>query len=284
MIMSSPLAGRSPSDSSGLKELTRQRLPALFQALKALAGFKEDMDVRRALKNLDRLSQCSKKDLANAQIVEALIKQAGLHKSIGVGEEYEWPAELDAYTDKGLKIWQYPSQFSKYLAFLSHYQIRSYLEIGVAYGGTFVFTVSFLDRFSPGLRATCIDVRDPSPLIKRFSESRSFQYVTDKSSELFRHVDANTNFDLVLVDGDHSKQGAMSDFELVRDKAKIIAFHDIVNFKTPGAVEAWLDLKENHSDAFECYEFIDQYDELIQKNHGKSLLGIGVAVRKDLAT
>ena len=31
----------------------------------------------------------------------------------------------------------------------------------------------------------------------------------------------------------------MSDFLLVKDKARLIAFHDIVNFKTTGAIEAW---------------------------------------------
>lgn len=263
-----------------MKELTRQNFPALFHGLKSLARLKEDRDVKRALGILNELRQSTIQDLQDPQVVEGLLKQAGLHKSIGVGDEHEWPAELETYTNKGLKIWQYPSQYSKYLTFLSQHKIRTYLEIGVAYGGTFVFTVSYLDRLIPGLKATCIDVREPSLLVSRFAESNSFRYITDKSCELFRHVAPNTCFDLVLVDGDHSKQGAMSDFHLVKDRAQIIAFHDIVNFKTPGAIDAWKEVKENYGDVYEFHEFIDQYDELLRKNQGKSLFGIGVAVRK----
>ncbi|MFM1798086.1 MAG: hypothetical protein RLZZ117_364 [Cyanobacteriota bacterium] len=269
--------------SFSLKEFTRQSFPALFRGLKNLARLKEDRDVKRALAKLETLSQTTTQALQQPQIIEALIIQSGLHQSIGVGEEYEWPASLEAHTNKGLKIWQYPSQFSQYLTFLSHHQIRSYLEIGVAYGGTFVFTVSYLDRFNPGLKATCIDVREPSQLISRFAAARSFQYITDKSCELFNHLDPTTCFDLVLVDGDHSKHGAMSDFHLVKDRAKIIAFHDIVNFKTPGAIEAWQELKEQHGDRYEFHEFIDQYHELTRKNQGRRLFGIGVAVNKRMS-
>ncbi|MFN9623861.1 MAG: class I SAM-dependent methyltransferase [Cyanobacteriota bacterium] len=276
--VSSGLSGESQS----LKEFARQKLPAVFQVLKSAARFKEDMDVKRSLGILARLNKCSPQDLKTVSFLEHLVAQAGLHESSGVGVERDWPKELEKFTNKGLKIWQSPAQFSKYLCFLSQYNIQSYLEIGVAYGGTFVFTVGYLDRLHPGLKATCIDVCEPSLLIKRFAGYRSFQYITDKSCTLFQHLDPSTHFDLVLVDGDHSRQGAMSDFHLVRDRAKIIAFHDIVNYKTLGAIEAWKEVKENYGDAFEFHEFIDQYDELMQANQGQGLFGIGVAVSKHL--
>ena len=72
----------------------------------------------------------------------------------------------------------------------------------------------------------------------------------------------------------------MSDFFLVKAKARLIAFHDIVNFKTLGAIEAWNELKENYGDEFEFFEFIDQYDELLAKQPNRKLFGIGVAVKK----
>jgi hypothetical protein len=96
----------------------------------------------------------------------------------------------------------------------------------------------------------------------------------------YQTLDPATELDLVFVDGDHSKEGAMSDFLLVKDKACLIAFHDIVNFKTTGAIEAWNELKENDGDDFEFFEFIDQYDELLARQPNRKLSGIGVAVKK----
>lgn len=263
-----------------LKEFTRQHIPPLFEVLKATWSLQERLEVQKALKSLHMLEDAGHDQLKDAQIVEELIQKAGLHKSGGVGEEYEWPKQLDPFTDKGLKIWQYPIQFSKYLVFLSQFTIRSYLEIGVAYGGTFVFTTEYLRQFNPSVHGTCIDVRVPSLLLQLFAKQNSFQYITAKSCELFQHVKPETSFDLVLVDGDHSREGAMNDFLLVKDKAKIIAFHDIVNFKTSGAIEAWEELKINYSDQFDCFEFTDQYPELLHKQPGRKLLGIGVAVKK----
>lgn len=265
-----------------LKEFAREHLPPLFQALKATWTLQERLEVARALRFIDGLQEIRPKQLQDAETIEALIKKAGLHKSGGEGEEYEWPSELDPFTDRGLKIWQYPTQFSKYLAFLSQFQINSYLEIGVAYGGTFVFTTEYLRRFNPNLNAYCIDVRVPSLLLELFAKKRRFAYITAKSSELYAHVDSDTRFDLVLVDGDHSRDGAMKDFFLVKDHAKIIAFHDIVNFKTPGAIDAWQELKADYANKFDCYEFTDQYDELMARQPGRKLLGIGVAVKKSV--
>ncbi|MFN9057798.1 MAG: class I SAM-dependent methyltransferase [Cyanobacteriota bacterium] len=265
-----------------LKEFTRQHIPPLFEALKATRSLQERLDVQKALKSLHMLEAAGRDRLKNPQILEEFIQKAGLHKSGGVGEEYEWPKQLDPFTDRGLKIWQYPIQFSKYLVFLSQFSIRSYLEIGVAYGGTFVFTTEYLSKFNPSVNATCIDVRVPSLLLQLFAKQTSFQYITAKSCELFQHVKPETSFDLVLVDGDHSRNGAMNDFFLVKDKANIIAFHDIVNFKTPGAIEAWEELKTNYSDEFDTFEFTDQYPEPLHKDPGRKLLGIGVAVKKTM--
>lgn len=195
-------------------------------------------------------------------------------------DEYEWPPSLAVHTGKGLQVWQYPNQFSKYLAFLSAYKINSYLEIGVAYGGTFVLTLEYLSRLNTDLVACCVDVRNPSALFDVYSDFRSFTYVVAKSSDLFDHVDRDSRFDLVFIDGDHSRNGVVNDFLMVKDRASIIGFHDIVNFKTPGTIAAWRDIKKDFADSFDFFEFVDQYPALAGGGEGKSLLGIGVAVKK----
>ncbi len=71
----------------------------------------------------------------------------------------------------------------------------------------------------------------------------------------------------------------MRDFELSKDKADIIAFHDSVSFKTFGAIDAWDHVKSNDADFF---EFTDQYAEILNKQPDNRLFGIGVVVKKTL--
>jgi hypothetical protein len=282
----SPTPMQSQSPPSKLKDVLRRKLPPLFQALKTTWTLRERLRVSKGLEAIERLKALSIAELRDPLVVEGLIKAAGLHTSGAdkafPGQASEWPKELDPFIGKGIQIWQYPSQFSNYLAFLSQFPIHSYLEIGVSYGGTFVFTVDYLTRINTSIKAFCIDVRPPSLLIDQYAKTREFAYITDKSSALYHHLDPKTHFDLVLVDGDHSRKGVMEDFLLVKDKANIIAFHDIVNFLTPGAVEAWLDLKSQHADEFDFFEFTQQYAELTSKQPENQLLGIGVAVKKDM--
>jgi hypothetical protein len=111
-----------------------------------------------------------RENLVDPSFLEGWIPGLGLHPSSGEGtDEYEWPPALHGQVGKGRQIWQYPNQFSKYLAFLSAYKISSYLEIGVAYVGTFVLTVEYLSRLKPGLQACCIDVRPRSLLLEAYS-------------------------------------------------------------------------------------------------------------------
>lgn len=269
-----------------LKELLRAYLPPVFKILKSSFLILERLEVNKALRNVERMKTTPLEKLKNVHFLHDFIISAGLHASGGDGrhdnEEYEWPKTLDAFVGRGLQIWQYPTQFSKYLVFLSQFQIKSHLEIGVAYGGTFVFSAEYLNRLNSSLTSYCIDVVSPSLLIEHYARKRSFTYVNAKSSELFDHLDPQTSFDLVFVDGDHSKEGVMRDFDLIKDRADIIAFHDIVNFKTVGAIEAWDWLKTQFVADYDFFEFIDQYPEIISKQPGKRFFGIGVAVKKVL--
>jgi cephalosporin hydroxylase len=269
-----------------LKELLRSRLPPIFTALKSTFVFLETVEVANALKSIDRMKEIPLATLSDIDYLENFIISSGLHASGGDGSydsiEYEWPRSLDAFVGKGLQIWQYPTQFSKYLVFLSQFHIKSHLEIGVAYGGAFVFSAEYLKRFNPSLTSYCIDVASSSVLVKCYSRKRDFSYITAKSSDLYQHIDSQTHFDLVFIDGDHSRDGVMRDFDLIKDKANIIAFHDIVNFKTFGAIEAWDVVKNNYKNVYDFFEFTDQYAEILNKQPGNRLFGIGVAVKKAL--
>jgi hypothetical protein len=215
----------------------------------------------------------------------------------------QFPKELWPSCGQGLGIWQYPSQFGRYLAFLGrlHKSIQSYLEIGVAGGGTFVTTMEYLRKLNPSVKGIGIDpallghVIESGKSIPTPFHSITKTYMDDSNhncqfllgyshqvipSALRRNMIPSV-VDLVLIDGDHGYAGCNADYDMVKLFANIIVFHDIVNDDCSGVVEIWHGLKNFYplSEEFDFYEFIDQYPECHQRQK-KRYLGIGVMVRK----
>jgi hypothetical protein len=86
-------------------------------------------------------------------------------------------------------------------------------------------------------------------------------------------------YDLVLIDGDHSYEGAKQDYLTLKDKAKIVVFHDITNDACPGVRQLWAEIKYAESDSYTFHEFTEQYAEVVSReNH--VYLGIGVAIKR----
>jgi methyltransferase family protein len=215
-----------------------------------------------------------------SELRDAAFLERELLPRLGFNDEllHEFPSSLYPHTGRGLLHWQYPNQFSKYLAELSRLEIETYLEIGVRHGGTFVITVEYLSRFRPVRKAIGVDLERPPGLV-RYAKSRPGATVleADSQTEEFRElVRAEGPFDLVLIDGDHSEAGCRRDFETVSDHARIIVFHDIVSDPVPGVGAVWREVKQTYPDRFRFLEFTDQYPELAEQ--GKSYLGIGVAI------
>lgn len=183
----------------------------------------------------------------------------------------------------GLLIWQYPNQFSKYLSLIKNLNISSYLEIGCRWGGTFVLTNEYLNKFHPLTKSVAVDIID-SPVdeyckLKTNSKhSLSFMKLNSTSQE-FKDFIAKNYFDIIFIDGDHTYQGVKSDYEACKNSGKIFVFHDIVNGVCPGVVRLWKEIKQNEYNKYNIYEFIEQYDEVVKKRK-KTFLGIGVAVKK----
>ena len=152
--------------------------------------------------------------------------------NLGLNNELlnEQPPELSEYygTGLGLKIWQYPNQFSKYLNLLFKYkgQIKSYLEIGCRNGGTFALTSEYL---GPLESAVAVDIIDATQTIEAYTKETkwaSYLKMNSHSQEFFSYINDNF-FDLVLIDGDHSYEGVKQDAESTRAQSNIQVFHDI---------------------------------------------------------
>lgn len=228
------------------------------------------------LSRISLIRERSTQDLSNTRLLEEEILP-----SLGFNDEkrFLFPAELYPFFGQGLRIWQYPNQFSKYMVHLSKFKISSYMEIGVRHGGTFVTTVEYLNKFNPIREAVAVDINDCPSILEYSKDNPQASFLkTDTTSVKFQeYVKSHSEFDLVLIDGDHDEYGCRNDYEVVKNKARILAFHDIEPTASPGVAKVWTELKESGALNYDFFEFRDQY-----KSVNRRCLGIGLAVKRDM--
>lgn len=202
---------------------------------------------------------------------------------IGLNNEYmetQQPPELHPVLGRGLHLWQYPCQFSKYLIWLSHNarDVRKYMEIGCRWGGTFIVVNEWLKKIGAPIEVSiAVDPIEPTPFIKEYIEisSTPVVYIHDFSTSAgFAAYHASAKPDMVFIDGDHSMPGVMSDHALVRKTARIIVHHDISSVACPPTSLFW-NYVSRAEDDFDSFAFTDQY-----KSVKDPYLGIGVLKRK----
>lgn len=199
----------------------------------------------------------------------------------------EFPPSLHPYCGRGIGIWQYPNQFAAYLHAIRRYSIDVYAEIGVAAGGTYIFTSEFVSRFCGARRTYAVDVAGlgrfhgqtgPTPY-----DGTLARYLADRpTTRTFIHGDAGAlramlqrrqeRVDLLLIDGDHSYHGVRGDFETLAGLASIVVLHDIANRAVPGVARFWGELKA--SPTYRSSEFVAQYPGV-----DGPYLGIGMLAR-----
>jgi hypothetical protein len=188
---------------------------------------------------------------------------------------HQYPSSLHPYCGIGIDSWQYPNQFSRYLHYLSSQKINSYVEIGCHKGGTFIITLEYLSRFNKIERAIAVD-NWPRDIMREYCKYRPEVEYLDTSSQSSKFYDAygRHNWDLVLIDGDHSYKGATDDYNLINGRARFIAFHDIVNSLCPGTQQIWADMRKQYP-ADQLHSWTEQYDEVLLRMRG-SIMGIGL--------
>jgi hypothetical protein len=221
---------------------------------------------------VDLIRNSSIEDLENFEYLEKLILDVGVNN-----EEPQEQPDIVLNNTGGLRMWQYPNQFAKYILFAKKMNIKSYLEIGCRWGGTFAFTTEYLAKTCGLNKSVSIDIID-SP-VKEYCKTIEFCefFRMDSRSFEFKKYINNKHFDMIFIDGFHSFEAVSNDYEVCKNSSNMFVFHDISNDACPGVEKFWLHLKE--SDDFEFYEFTDQYEEVLN-NTNKRFLGIGIAVRK----
>ena len=189
--------------------------------------------------------------------------------SLGFNDEnlYEQPEIVKSNTG-GLRIWQYPNQFSKYLIFLSEHNVKSYIEIGCRWGGTFILTTEYLRKLHPDdkIYSVAVDIID-SP-VRHYEHCKFLQCST--RSFIFEKFIRDKFFDVCFIDGDHSYEGVKSDYNICKTHARIFVFHDIVSDVCPGVVKFWNEIKTTGK---EYHEFTEQYSDV-----NGIYLGIGIVI------
>jgi predicted O-methyltransferase YrrM len=252
------LAGAANDSRAG--SMVRRAMPEpLWQRVAAAVGGRLPEPI-----DLAPLALLRDVDPRDATALEAVLPRLGLADDV----PQVLPAELQPHVGTGVRHWQYPNQFAPYLAHVASLGVRSYLEIGVRHGGTFLITTELLKPE----RAVGVDI-DRVPAL---SEHEVLQ--ADSRSRRFRRLARSQTWDLVLVDGNHAYDAVRSDVETVLPHANVIALHDIVDQASPGVRRAWAELREQPG--FDFFEYTAQYDEVVERV-GSTVLGIGLAVRRD---
>jgi cephalosporin hydroxylase len=227
--------------------------------------------IRIDLTKIELIRTQNLKFLADAEQLKSLILELGLTDD----SAEEFPESIYPYCGQGLYIMQYPIQFNQYLLALSRLKVSSYLEVGVRHGGTFVATVEYLNRFYPLDFAVGVDIM-PCPSITEYQQinpQADFVKINTQTSQFIDFLNEYEQFDLVLIDANHEEHECRNEFHAVKDKAKIIVFHDIDNIDFPGVKKVWHEVKG--SGKYNCCEYTEQYPGI------GPYMGIGMAIDLD---
>lgn len=236
------------------------------------AGWSLLKGLRTRAIDLDRLSLIRAQTpefLQHAGNVEQLLPRLGLNDE-GVSE---FPSVLHPYCGEGLLVWQFPCQFGPYLARLASLGVKSYLELGIRHGGSFVATVEILDRCSPLEYAMGVDIIDCVSMAayNALNTRATFQCVNTQGHAFAALMRELNTVDLVFIDSHHQADQCRREFQSLSTHANMIALHDISNRGCPGIGEVWREIEA--SGDWHCESFTEQYD-----NTGP-YMGIGLAIR-----
>lgn len=156
-----------------------------------------------------------------------------------------------------LKLQQVPEEYSSVILKILEKQPKSYLEIGIGNGGSWM-TFSHINKKSLLVSHAVDNLSYYQAIGQKIEE---IEFIKDFLSENIEEVKffnmnsdqyllgCKTKYDVIFIDGDHSYEGVKSDYINsipLLNKDGIMIFHDIASIGAPGVVQFWNEIKNTH--------------------------------------
>lgn len=243
-------------------------------------------DPRRVEQALGMMCQDSRENLLDKGVVERHICEAGIFANPDeTHEPFYGPEHREYMSKQGLNMLQQPQQLAEALVSLGvHFKGRKnlrYTEIGVFYGGTFIFIATYLHRMFGLHEAVAVDLDVKHVVSKIASLDIPFtcewlECNTQTREGVAKVLNTSRDADIVFIDGDHSFDGVRNDFNLaLRMKPEAIMMHDIVDHYVPGVPALWRALQSEWSTLHTEGTYVECLEQF-KRPSGRLVQGIGL--------
>jgi hypothetical protein len=222
--------------------------------LKRFTEYNTKNSITKNKRLLDRINGLSLSTISEKEIID-MVCEYGLcvEDRDGYGEWNKYM--IKSRNEEG--IFQTPKQISDALLELLKHNIKSYAEIGIFKGGSYLLISNILKLKNPNLESIGIDIQD-----RHLTEDiKKYINLHVGTSEDFK----GKHFDFVFIDGDHSYEGVKTDYQNLGQYANIVMFHDINDSTCPGVVKFWNEVKEGK-----------KYKEFTYQTNNNKIHGIGL--------
>jgi len=172
-----------------------------------------------------------------------------------------------------LRLQQIPEEYAQLLAFFKDSKNKTYLELGVALGGSFFLNCIFQQKTLQ--KAHCVDslaykdvpwvqqtydkINNKVKRLRDYFPEKEFTFFNVTTDEFFKSNEQM--YDCIFIDADHDYECVKRDYEnslKFVNKGGFLIFHDISNVRT-GVAQCWNEIKEqgNYDTTYEfCHEYV----------------------------
>ena len=192
------------------------------------------------------------------------------------------PSYFHCNTDGNLQLQQIPDEYSKFLTYIKEYPIKSYLELGVGNGGSFLINSIFLQRSASTMH--CVDsiaykdthvkqtpekIQLKVNILQEMFPEKDVKFINSTTNDFF--ANNKLTYDCIFIDADHTYEGVKTDYKnalKIINPSGIIIFHDVGNMGPGvGVGRLWEEIKHNY-----------KYEEYKYKPEGDNYYNCGIGI------